>query len=79
MPSFINILSTNTTGNCCENSIVSTIRLSQYTAQSSISRQRVEIRCSGLEPFAVTLQPQAYRGEPPIVHTGLEFIIHLER
>lgn len=32
----------------------------------------------GLEPFMVTLNPQAYSGKTPIVHTGLEFIYCLE-
>jgi len=32
----------------------------------------------GLEPFVVTLQPQAHSGEVPIVHTGLEFVYCLE-
>jgi len=31
-----------------------------------------------LEPFYVTLEPQADSGETPIVHTGLEFIFCLE-
>jgi transcriptional regulator with XRE-family HTH domain len=32
----------------------------------------------GLEPFVVTLEPQAGSGETPIVHTGLEFVYCLE-
>jgi transcriptional regulator with XRE-family HTH domain len=33
---------------------------------------------SGLEPFVVTLEPQADSGDTPIVHTGLEFVFCLE-
>jgi len=33
---------------------------------------------SGLEPFVVTLEPQADSGDTPIVHTGLEFVYCLE-
>jgi transcriptional regulator with XRE-family HTH domain len=33
---------------------------------------------SGLEPFVVTLEPQADSGKTPIVHTGLEFVYCLE-
>ncbi len=33
---------------------------------------------SGLEPFVVTLKPQADSGDTPIVHTGLEFVYCLE-
>jgi transcriptional regulator with XRE-family HTH domain len=33
---------------------------------------------SGLEPFVVTLEPQANSGEMPIVHTGLEFVFCFE-
>ncbi len=32
----------------------------------------------GLEPFVVTLEPQADSGDTPIVHTGLEFVYCLE-
>lgn len=32
----------------------------------------------GLEPFVVTLEPQADSGDTPIVHTGLEFVFCLE-
>jgi transcriptional regulator with XRE-family HTH domain len=32
----------------------------------------------GLEPFVVTLKPQADSGDTPIVHTGLEFVFCLE-
>jgi transcriptional regulator with XRE-family HTH domain len=32
----------------------------------------------GLEPFVVTLQPQANSGGTPIVHTGVEFVFCLE-
>jgi transcriptional regulator with XRE-family HTH domain len=32
----------------------------------------------GLEPFVVTLKPQADSGGTPIVHTGLEFVFCLE-
>ncbi len=32
----------------------------------------------GLEPFVVTLEPQAHSGDTPIVHTGLEFVFCLE-
>ncbi len=32
----------------------------------------------GLEPFVVTLKPQAGSGGTPIVHTGLEFVFCLE-
>jgi len=32
----------------------------------------------GLEPFIVTLEPQADSGDTPIVHTGLEFVFCLE-
>jgi transcriptional regulator with XRE-family HTH domain len=32
----------------------------------------------GLEPFMVTLEPQADSGEAPIVHTGIEFVFCLE-
>jgi transcriptional regulator with XRE-family HTH domain len=32
----------------------------------------------GLEPFVVTLEPQADSGNTPIVHTGLEFVFCLE-
>jgi len=31
-----------------------------------------------LEPFVVTLEPQADSGDTPIVHTGLEFVFCLE-
>jgi transcriptional regulator with XRE-family HTH domain len=33
---------------------------------------------SGLEPFVVSLEPQADSGDTPIVHTGLEFVYCLE-
>jgi uncharacterized cupin superfamily protein len=33
---------------------------------------------SGLEPFVVTLKPQADSGDTPIVLTGLEFVYCLE-
>jgi transcriptional regulator with XRE-family HTH domain len=33
---------------------------------------------SGMEPFVVTLEPQADSGDTPIVHTGLEFVFCLE-
>jgi len=33
---------------------------------------------SALEPFVVTLEPQATSGDTPIVHTGLEFVYCLE-
>jgi transcriptional regulator with XRE-family HTH domain len=32
----------------------------------------------GLEPFEVTLEPQADSGDTPIVHTGLEFVFCLD-
>jgi transcriptional regulator with XRE-family HTH domain len=32
----------------------------------------------GLEPFMVTLEPQADSGDTPIVHTGLEFVFCLD-
>jgi len=32
----------------------------------------------GLEPFVVTLEPQADSGDTPIVHTGLEFVFCLD-
>ena len=32
----------------------------------------------GLEPFVVTLEPQADSGDTPIVHTGIEFVFCLE-
>lgn len=32
----------------------------------------------GVEPFLVTLQPQADSGDTPIVHTGVEFVFCLE-
>ena len=32
----------------------------------------------GLEPFVVTLEPNADSGDTPIVHTGLEFVFCLE-
>jgi transcriptional regulator with XRE-family HTH domain len=32
----------------------------------------------GLEPFEVTLEPQADSGDTPIVHTGIEFVYCLE-
>jgi len=32
----------------------------------------------GLEPFVITLEPQAGSGNTPIVHTGIEFIYCLE-
>lgn len=32
----------------------------------------------GVEPFVVTLEPQADSGDTPIVHTGLEFVYCLE-
>jgi len=31
-----------------------------------------------LEPFVVTLEPQAHSGDTPIVHTGIEFVYCLE-
>ena len=33
---------------------------------------------SGLEPYVVTLEPQAESGDAPIVHTGLEFVYCLD-
>jgi transcriptional regulator with XRE-family HTH domain len=32
----------------------------------------------GLEPFAVKLEPKAYSGDTPILHTGIEFVYCLE-
>jgi len=32
----------------------------------------------GMEPFVVTLEPQADSGDTPIVHTGIEFVYCLE-
>ena len=32
----------------------------------------------GLEPFVVTLEPQADSGDTPILHTGIEFVFCLE-
>jgi transcriptional regulator with XRE-family HTH domain len=32
----------------------------------------------GMEPFVVTLEPEADSGDTPIVHTGLEFVYCLE-
>jgi transcriptional regulator with XRE-family HTH domain len=32
----------------------------------------------GMEPFLVTLEPQADSGDTPIVHTGVEFVFCLE-
>lgn len=32
----------------------------------------------GMEPFVITLEPQAHSGDSPIVHTGVEFVYCLE-
>jgi len=47
-------------------------------AHGSLADMGTGFTYPGLEPFVVTLEPQADSGDTPIVHTGLEFIFCLD-
>ena len=47
-------------------------------AHGSLANLGTGMSRPGLEPFVVTLEPQADSGSTPIVHTGLEFVFCLE-
>jgi len=49
-------------------------RQSAVFTHGTLANLGVGFTRSGLEPFVVTLEPQADSGDTPIVHTGLEFV-----
>jgi transcriptional regulator with XRE-family HTH domain len=53
-------------------------RRSAAFAHGSLADLKAGFARPGLEPFVVTLEPQAGSGDAPIVHTGLEFVYCLE-
>ncbi len=55
-----------------------TSRQSAAFAHGTLSDLGAGFARSGLEPFVVTLEPNASSGDTPIVHTGLEFVYCLE-
>jgi len=53
-------------------------RLSAAFTHGTLANLGAGFTHSGIEPFVVTLEPQADSGDIPIVHTGLEFVYCLE-
>jgi transcriptional regulator with XRE-family HTH domain len=53
-------------------------RLSAAFTHGTLADLGVGFARPGLEPFVVTLEPQADSGDNPILHTGIEFVFCLE-